>query len=127
MIMNTRREARQLAPGDQFEVSLTLQLELVQAIKQEDGRLTLRAKVVPCGAACGEDCDCGSRVFKDCIGPFDFILKGSQRVPFHGNLQQLLADSERLKQQIARLGGAEGSASFADVDSVSPLDSNRKE
>lgn len=125
--MNTRREARQLVPGDQFEVSLTLQLELVQATKHEDGRLTLHAKVVPCGSACGEECDCGSRIFKDCNGPFDFILKGSQRLPFHGNLQQLLADSERIKQRIARLGGMEGSASLSDADSLNPVVSDRKE
>lgn len=108
--MNSRREVRQLAPGDQFEVSLTLQLELVAAIQQEDGSVVLQSKVVPCGASCGATCGCGSHVLKDCAGPFDFVLKGSQRVPYHGNLQQLLADSERIKQQIARLAGADQGA-----------------
>ncbi|MDZ4780707.1 MAG: hypothetical protein SGJ19_10675 [Planctomycetia bacterium] len=106
--MKTRREARQLSPGDQFHLTLTIQVELSEAEQHDDGRVTLRAKVVPCGPRCGEECECKSSVFKDTSGPFEFNLHGTQRVPYFGNLQQLLADSERIKKQIARLTGAEG-------------------
>ena len=106
--MNIRREARQLSPGDQFQVSLTVQLELSELERHDDGRITLNARIVPCGPKCGDGCNCESHVFKESTGPFAFQLKGTQRVPYFGNLQQLLADSERIKEQIARMTSAEG-------------------
>ena len=125
--MKTRREARQLSPGDQFQVTLTVQVQLSEAEQLDDGRLTLHAKVVPCGPQCGEGCECESYVFRDSAGPFAFNLKGTQRVPYFGNLQQLLADSERIKQQIARLTAADADSASLEGPVSSQQNPNHEE
>lgn len=103
-----RREVRQLTSGDQIRLQINLQFEVADIASTNDEFVTLSVRPVPCGPDCGRTCDCHSSMFGEAAGPYSLQLKGVQRLEFLGNLRQLLADSERLQAQIARLKIASG-------------------
>ena len=106
-----RREVRRLTPGDQVRVQVNLQLEVSEIVNANDEVVTLSVRPVPCGPACGKSCDCHSAMFGESAGPYPLRLNSAQRLEVLGNLGQLLADSERIHAQIARLQGTPGNES----------------
>ncbi len=104
--MKTRREAKQLSTGDQFQVTLLMQLEVVGAVSPTGDAVTLNVKVVDCGPNCGRGCDCHASMLVQHEGPWPLTLPAGQRLKYLGNLPQLLADSQRIQSQISRLQGA---------------------
>lgn len=104
--MKMRREARQLSSGDRFQVDLQLQMEVVGEVTPQGESITCQVRVVPCGPECGPACDCHSAMFRERPGPYEVCLDATQRLKYLGNLQQLLADSQRIQSQISLLQSA---------------------
>jgi hypothetical protein len=122
-----RRNVSSLKSGDQIHVQAHLFLEVIETLSLDDGRVQLTVRPVACGPVCGSGCECHTQMLSE-NSEYQLSLKAGLRLPFLGNLAQLLADSERLRNQIARLKGVAAEDGEAiDLDVISVSESNTGE
>jgi len=111
--MEKRREVRQLRSGDVVELQVSVRGEVTAAAVVEDGSEQVRIVVrpMPCGEACGRDCDCQFAMFASLTEPAEVRLKGTQRVPLIGNLRELIAEQREMESRIALIKASYSSSS----------------
>ena len=106
----TRRQANRLKPGDRFSVQLELQFNVVEVVEPngEPNVVNLLVTPIPCGEDCQQDCGCHYSMFAESDSPTPLRLEAKQRLPFLGNVDDLLAQSKLITAQIARLTQSAG-------------------
>ncbi len=98
----SRRQARQLEPGDRFLVPVKLAFEIREAHSADE---VVQLTVIPaaCGPSCPDGCACDSSLLDGQAGPFRLSMDGKRKLEYLGNLTELLATLERTRAHIEQL------------------------